>query len=173
MTMPFIQVAIALKTTLAAALAPDGVKVRHHRHRESSQDELPCVGIRIMSNDPSDQGQQTTSSGLPEMVMELSIDLVIDMQLPAEVEAPGDDASEDPTGYGAPAAVMGKILDILFPGLDDGDTNTLGGTTWDIRYDGTSPDEAEAEPDYARMEERLVLFYRVRADHPTTLLIGD
>lgn len=171
MTMPFIQVAIALKKELAANIGMP-VKVRHHRHRESSTDEYPCVALRIMSNDPSDQGRETTNDGLPEDVMELAIDVVIDMELTPEVEAPDDDDSEDPTGYGAPAVVMARILDILFPG-EDGDTNTLGGTTWSIRYDGTSPDEAEAEPDYARMEERLVLFYRVRADRPTELLLGS
>jgi len=172
MPMPFIPVAIALKQELAANL-PAPIKVRHHRHRESTSDELPCVAIRIMSNDPSDQGRETTASGLPEQVMELAVDIVIDMDLAAEVDAPGDDDSEDPTGYGGPAAIMAQILDILFPGIDDGDTNTLGGTTWLIRYDGTAPNEAEAEPDYARMEERLVLSYRVRADRPTELLLGS
>lgn len=169
--MPFIPVLLALRAEIAAALDGGAVTVRHHRHREARTDEYPCVAIRFISNDASQLGEQTTSSGLPEQVMELVVNLVIDMDLQPEADDPAD-TTGDPTGFGDPAIVIAAILDRLLPDLESGaEPNTLGGTTWMIRYDGTAPEEGDVSPDRARMEERLTLFYRVRADHPTTLLM--
>lgn len=174
MTMPFITVLEALKAELVDAL--DGrtvggkpITVRHHRHRETREDEWPCVSIRYISNDPSAFGRQENDANLPEEVMELAVNLVIDMALPPEATDESD-ADLDPTGFGCHAQVLAIILDRLLPG-DEADT--LGGTTWNIRYDGSANDEADASPDEARLEERLSLFYRVRADQPTVLLMGN
>jgi len=175
--MPFNEILIALRAELADALATTvinglPVTVRSYRHRESKTEERPCVAIRYMSNDVSPRvGRQETSAGMPEVVMELAVDLVIDMDLPEEEDDPAS-IEGDPTGFGDHAAVLAVILDRLMPGPDvnDGEPNTLGGRLWDVAYDGTSPDEGDATPDAARMEERLVLLYRVRADQPTVLL---
>jgi len=174
MRMPFIDVLRALKTELAQAL--DGrtvggkaVTVRHFRHRESTIEEWPCIAIRYVSNDASSYGRQETNDGLPEQVMELAVDLVIDLELPAEATDENDD-DIDPTGFECAGNMLAWALDALLPGEE---SNTLGGTTWEIRYDGTAPDEGVQSPDLARLEERIVLLYRVRADQPTILLMGN
>ena len=174
--MPFLTVLMAFNDFTKQALAgyeanTKTVKVRHHRHRESTSAEWPCVSPRFISNDVSQLGQETTPIGTPELIMELAVNLVIDTELPAESD---DDAvaGDDPTGYGVAAGILETVLDALFP---EGETEpvTLGGVCWDIRYDGSAADEADASPDFARMEERFVLFYRVRADRPTELLMGS
>ena len=102
--------------------------------------------------------------------MELAVDLVIDDDLPPEEEDPAS-ALQDPTGFGTHADILRLVLERLFPDLENGaEPNTLNGAVWDISYDGTAPNEGDATPDSARMEERLTLLYRVRADRPTVLL---
>lgn len=173
--MPFIAVLLALRAEIAAAvegrtIGAKPIGVRHARHRETKEAERPCVGLRFISNDASELGEQTTSMGLPEQVMELVVNLVIDLDLKEEADA-YDDLTGDPTGYGDQAQIIAWILDRLLPDLEAGaEVNSLGGLAWRIRYDGTAPDEGDASPDMARMEERLTIFYRVRADHPTELL---
>ncbi len=176
--MPFIPIVLALRREVAAALAGheirgEAITARHFRHREARSDECPSVGIRIMSPaDVSASSEQTTSTGLPEQLMELSINLVVDLELEPEADEV-DDETGDPTGFGDHAQVVAWILDRLLPDLEAGaEPNTLGGLVWSIQYDGTAPSEdgVDASPDRARMEERLTILYRVRADHPTTLL---
>jgi hypothetical protein len=179
MPMPFVTIMIALETGVRALLAGETfgadtpITVRQHRHREPTQDELNCLSIRFVSNDPSSQyGEQETSGGLPEAVWELSLDLVIDMALSPEARTPGDVGDDDPTGFGRHSEVLAEVLDWMFPG-DATQDNTLGGLIWQARYDGSADTETDSTPDFARMEERLVLLYRVRADRPTELLTGD
>lgn len=175
MPMPFVTVMLALKVELADALletpiaGSKPVLVRHHRHREANEDEWPCVSIRYVSNDPSQLGREETGGGMPEQVMELALNLVIDAPLPAEATS-ADDEDLDPTGYGVLSDILAVCINRLFPELE---TNTLGETTWMIRYDGNAAEEGSASPDQARLEERLTLFYRVRADQPTILLTGS
>jgi hypothetical protein len=174
--MPFVQVLLALRAELTLALegkTVDGkaVTVRHHRHRDSRTDERPCVAIKVMSSaDISPDQRQTTGDGNPELVLELAVNLQIDLDLQAEADDPLDETG-DPTGFGDAGDVMVGILDHLFPDPEAGfDPNTLGGTAWMVRYDGTAPDDGELSSDLARMEERLTILYRVRGDHPTKLL---
>jgi hypothetical protein len=176
MSMPYLTVLSALFAEVDAALAGktiDGqaITVRHHRFRNTSSREMPCVAPRMISADPSATfGQAETQGGLPEQMMELAVNLVVDLEIDPEDDDPKSLAG-DPTGYGRHAQVLAWILDRLLPDLEGGaEPNTLGGTVWDIRYDGTAPEDAEMSPDVGRMEERLTLFYRVRADHPTVLL---
>jgi len=174
-TMPQIIVLLALKKEIAdifaiARVAGKKVTVRHERHRDAEQAVWPSVSIAYVSHDPSQEyGRQENDGGLPEEVWALSVNVVIDADLPPEATDEGD-ADLDPTGYGTHAAIMSLIIDRLFP---DGDENTIGGTTWQIRYDGSADNESDATPDNARVEERLTLLYRVRADRPNILLMGN
>lgn len=177
MLMPDERVLRALKDDLHAAL--DGVAfgnqtltVRHHRHRDASESQWPCLSIRRVSADPSGTyGRETNDYGLPEAVWELSVDLVVDVKLPPE-----DDESElaDPSGYATPSQIVAAALNHLFPDQEEGgEENTLAGHAWMMRYDGSAPDALDATPDNIRVEERLVVLYRVRADRPTHLLMGN
>lgn len=178
-TMPYVPILIALRDEIQAAVddADFGferaVTVRHHRFREASSKMWPCVSIRRVSSDPASEGRQENAYGLPEEVMELTVDLVIDMAIPPEIEEDdGASPDHDPTGYGDQADVLATILDRLFPGGDEPE-NTLGGLVWQMRYDGSSDDDGVLGPDQTRMEERLTILYRVRADRPTELLTGS
>lgn len=176
MSMPYLTVLMALTAGVAEALDGkmiDGkaVTVRDHRFRETRTGERPCAAVRMISADPSATfGQQETQGGLPEQMMELAVNLVVDLDIDPEEDDPLSLAG-DPTGLAGHAQVLAWVLDWLLPDLEAGaEPNTLGGTVWDIRYDGTAPEDAEMSPDVGRMEERLTLFYRVRADRPTVLL---
>jgi hypothetical protein len=174
--LPRIQLLIALEAHLQAAVAQlpadERFKVRHHRHRDSDEGEWPCVAVRYVSDDTTGVTTGTDDPGpsMSETVMELSVDLVCDTALPAEVDA-GEAAPDlDPTGLATLCNPIEVCLKSLFTeGLEP---DSLGGTTWDIRYEGSGNDEAST-PDTGRMVERLVLVYRVRADDPTYLLTGN
>lgn len=146
--------------------------VRPHRHRDSKEWEFPCLAIRRVSADPSGTyGRETNDYGLPEAVWELSVDLVIDVNLPPEDD---ETLAADPTGYATPSQIVAAVLNQLFPDQETGgEENTLAGHAWMMRYDGSAPDALDATPDGIRVEERLVVLYRVRADRPTHLLMGN
>jgi hypothetical protein len=177
MTMPFIQLLLALHDEVEAAVAEmvvDGksVTVRHHRFREARAEEYPCVSLRVATRaDVSGLGEQTTGGGHPEEVRELLVDLVIEMDLEPEEDDPASIAA-DPTGFAGPSQILERILDQLLPDLiaNGNVPNTLGGLVWRIQYDGDAVGDDESTPDAGRLEERLTLLYRVRADHPTELL---
>jgi len=179
-TMPHITVLIALKDAIATALARKAFgpnkdvkpKVRHYRHRNSAKGEWPCLAIRYVSHDPSSTvGRDEDDYGNPEVMMELAVNLTYDFKLPPEFDKFDDGVDPDPTGFGTPAEIIAEVLDLLLPGTDQG-VNTLGGTIWDIRSDGAAPETDELSSDQGRVEERLVLLYRVRGDRPTILLKG-
>lgn len=171
MTMPRIQILVALKDFLmpvgAGAAAP--FLVRHHRHRESSDEEFPCCAIRFVSEDPQDASASDASPSSAEEVINLSVDLIMDSLIDAEIRAGDAGPDLDPTGFGRVSAMSEACLDALFN--VGGEPETLGGLLWNIRYDGTADDEPLSQPDYARVTERLVLQYRVRAEAPTQILV--
>lgn len=174
--MPYVPILIALKAGLEARFAGQvfnakPVLVRHFRHRDAKNDERNCLSVRFVSSDPSGDQRQTDNHGDPEEVFELACNLVVDVNLPPEADAVAP-ADLDPTGLGIPGEIMAWALDWLIPG-QYAPENDLGGLVWEIRYDGTANDDADASPDFVRLEERLTIKYRVRADQPTLLLIGD
>ena len=177
MPLPRVALMLALKSHLAAAVAAlppgDSFLVRHHRHRESTAEEWPCLAIKFVSDDTTGITTGTDDDGLSmaETVMDLSVDLIADVDLEPERDA-GEpaDPDEDPTGLAGPSRLIKVCLDSLLVAGEPADK--LGGLAWDIRHEGTGNDE-ESSPDAARMVERIVLVYRVRADAPTELLLND
>jgi hypothetical protein len=170
MTMPRVEILIALKEFLEskAALAVRPFKVRHHRHRESSEEEYPCCAIRFVSEDPQGASASDAYPSSAEEVVDLSVDLIFDGAIDVEIRTGDTGADGDPTGMGRVSAMSEVMLSALFN--VGGQPETLGGLLWNIRYDGTADDEPFSSPDFARVTERLVLQYRVRAEAPTQIL---
>lgn len=178
MTLPRIVILEALlahfRDVVDALPAEQQFKVRHWRHRNPSTNEMPCVSLRFEGDDP--QGTVRATDGeqpsIAEEVFELTVDLVADAPLPAENDdTPLDDGGEDPTGLGVPAAMLEILLNSLWtPGEL---ATTLGGVAFDIRYDGSGDDGGDSKPDNARLADRITIEYRVRAEAPTHLLMGE
>lgn len=150
-------------------------KVRHERFRPTAVEEMPCVAIRYLGDDatgvsrPADEAPSTA-----EEVFELRVELVIDAPLPPEsdVQTAGDpDEGVDPTGLSTVSAIVETTLATMF--TEGEPVNTLGGLIWDARYDGTGDEGENATSNNVRLSERLTLVYRVRAEAPHVLLIGD
>jgi hypothetical protein len=174
--LPRVALLTALVDHLAAGVAAlpeaDRFKLRHHRHRDTAEEEMPCVAVRFVSDDvPGNVSGSDAYPSMSEAIMELGVDLVADVQLPAEA-APGQsvDAGDDPTGLLGPSMLIERLLRMLFAVGEP--PTTLGGLAWDIRYEGTG-DDPDSSPDSARIVERLVLVYRVRREAPTELLTGN
>jgi len=151
--------------------------VRHMRFRNPSTKEMPCVSLRFVGDDAPGITRATDGEGpsTAEEVLELGVELVADSPIPPEVDEEGDDSEEDegqdPTGLATCSNMLEVLLESLFtPGEP---AATLGGLVWDIRYDGSADDDDVSKPDNVRLAERITLQYRVRAEAPTHLLIGD
>lgn len=164
---------VDLKTAAAAAATP--FKVRHERFRSSTAEEWPCVSIRYLGDDaPGVATGSDTAPSLAEEAMELRLELIVDTPLPAESDqetAEDPDDGDDPTGFGVASAIVETCLGAIF--TEGQPINTLGGLIWDARYDGSGDNDDLATPDNVRLAERLTLVYRVRAEAPHVLLIGD
>jgi hypothetical protein len=177
--LPRDQILRALLLALQAVVPTDaGVprwKVRHERFRSSTAEEMPCLAIRYVADDAS--GVATGSDSAPslaEEVMELRTEFVVDTPIDPESdrETAGDpDEGGDPTGLGAASQIIETSLDALCP--EGGPVNTLGGLVWDIRYDGSGANDELATSDNVRLAEAVTFVYRVRAEAPHRLLIGD
>lgn len=167
--MPRVQVLVALKTFLDAGIS--NATVRHHRHRESTEAEWPCIAIRFVAENPQSFGASDEAPSIAEQVVNLEVDLIADCAIAPEVMA-GDlvGTDSDPTGIGTASALIEQCLNLLFTtGLMP---ETLGGLLWNISYDGTGEDDGVSTPDQVRLVERLTLQFRVRAEAPMVILTG-
>lgn len=171
----------ALKSALQAAVPMVGDparpkwKVRHWRNRETTFEEMPCVAIRYVADDaPGVTTASDTILSVAEAIFELGVELVVDTEIAPESDrdTAGDpDEGLEPTGLESASEIIKQCLDVLFtPGEEP---NALGGTVWDVRYDGSGDNDDVGTPDNLRLVERLTLVYRVRAEAPHVLLIGD
>lgn len=177
--LPRDQILRALKLHLQAVVpnvaGSPKWKVRHHRHRATTYEEMPCLAIRYVADDAT--GVTNASDSAPstaEDVMELKVDLIVDTEIPPESdrETAGDaNEGEDPTGLGVPSEIIATSFDSIWK--EGEPVQTLGGLVWDIRYDGSGEDDELATSDNVRLSERLTLVYRVRAEAPHQLLIGE
>jgi hypothetical protein len=151
-------------------------KVRHMRFRNPTKKEMPCVSLRFVGDDAPGQVRGTDGEGLSmaEEVFELGVELVADAEIPPErdEEDGGDvDDGEDPTGLATCSDMIEILMNSLF--TEGEEAVTLGGLAWDIRYDGSADDDDVSKPDNVRLAERITLVYRVRAEAPTQILIGE
>lgn len=181
MTLPRILILKALKQTLQSQVPLVGgvplYKVRHHRNRETTLEEMPCVAIRYIADDVPGVTRGLDEPGalsLAESAMQLNVELIVDAPLAAESdrETAGDpDDGEDDTGLEFASEIVEKCLNALFTKGEE--VNTMGGVIWDVIYDGSGDNEDVGTPDNVRLAERLTLVYRVRAEAPQELLIGE
>jgi hypothetical protein len=177
--LPRDQILRALKLQLKAVVpVVDGApawKVRHERFRQTTIEEMPCLAIRYLADDASGVANASDESpSIAEEAMHLRVDFIVDTPIPPESdrETAGDaDEGEDPTGLGDASKIIETSLDALFP--EGGPVNTLGGLVWDIRYDGSGDNDDLVTSDNVRLAERLTFVYRVRAEAPHRLLIGE
>ena len=182
--LPRIQILNALKQTLESQVPEDPAnpgtpqwKVRHHRFRETTVEEMPCVAIRYIADDAPGvtRGADDPSQlSLAEEVFELRVDFVVDTMIQAEHdrETAGDATEgDDPTGLEFASEIAEACLAALWTAGEP--VNTMGGLIWDARYDGTGDNDDVATPDNVRLAESVTLVYRVRADAPYELLIGE
>lgn len=181
MTLPRITILEALKLHLIANTPMvDGVpmfKVRHERFRAARFDEMPCVSIRYLGDDAPNVtrgAEDAANLSLAESAMELRVSLIIDLPLPPEMdeETAGDPGEgDDPTGLEQASAIVEACLGAIF--REGEEIDTMGGVIWDAIYDGTGDNDDLESPDNVRMAENLTLVYRVRAEAPHKLLIGE
>lgn len=179
MSLPRDRILKALLLQLQAVVPEvDGLpawKVRHHRFRPTTYEEMPCLAIRYVADDaPGVANASDSQPSLSEQAMELRIDFVVDTEIPPESdrETAGDeDEGADPTGFGVASTIIETSLGALFE--EGKEINTLGGLIWDARYDGSGDNDDIETSDNVRLSERITLVYRVRGEAPHVLLIGE
>lgn len=175
--LPRIVILEALRDHFRAAVPLVGgrpaFRVRHWRFRSPANEEMPCVSLRYIGDDAPGvtRGSDGSAPSMAEEVFELSVELVADAPLPPEEDEVDGQDGADPTGLATCSSMLETCLNSLFtPGQLP---TTLGGLVWNIRYDGSGDDEDVSQPDNARLAERLTFEYRVRAEAPTHLLMGN
>lgn len=131
--------------------------IRHAKRRYATPDEYPCISIKWDQDEPrqADQDQQYMSSG--EMYVEMTLTLEIDTD-------PGDD-DEDETGMGFSSALAFLALRALKDPEGDLLANWANSVT--DRGRGDDPDSTNDE---ARLEQVVIVLYRVSTEDPSVIL---
>jgi hypothetical protein len=134
------------------------VTVRHARFRNSISAEKPCITFLFVGDEPM---EDETQHNAWEVVRELTMDMMIDMDIPAE------DSELDPTGF----AMMGRQLAVAYATLSPpGSGNTaLGGMADFVRPGSIDPADNNTS-DNGRLVRGISVLYRVRSDDPNVLL---
>lgn len=167
MARPKTLILIALAEHITAAVAQLPVDqrytVRHGRHRNTADNELNCLSIEYVGEDPTGQGNGGDGLSLAEEVVGMQVNLKAEARLPSE------ESGLDPTGLGSADEILEHAFSCLFH--DGQETETLGGLLWQIRWDGSSDDDELSTEELGRLSERLTLLYRVRSENPNSILM--
>lgn len=157
---------IALKNHIEAqvALLPNDelYSVRHHRHRNTADDEFNCLSLRWQNDDMPGMTNGGDSLSSSEEVVFMAVDFI------AEVKLASEGSGADPTGLGGAGKILAHALSTLF--TDGEQAETLNGLLWDIRYDGSSDEDDVSTEEVGRLSERVTLLYRVRKENPNSIL---
>lgn len=183
---PFIIVLAAVRETLEAAglqeqlgemLAElDGdqteLKFRWLRNRYTTQEEKPCIAIAFVNDGPQDPQDADQYPAAGEAVRELALDLVIDVDLPTEVEADEDEIIADLAGLEILSHIERRAVQALKWGFIDpaqAPTPLSLSAHW-VQELGVDNDEDLVDFP-GRLVSRVNVLYRVRSDDPMILLM--
>lgn len=132
----------------------DPFKVRHTRNRVSMKTERPCIALRLVSVELDPERQQVHTQA--EVCWAMTVDVIVDMELPAEDDVTGGD---DPTGWNQLAATAHAVVNLFLDPASDLLTlvdDTLPGDV--------DPDE-DSTADDGRLAQSVVVLYRtLRSD---------
>lgn len=158
-TSPAEQILERMKTIAVAANLhtafglTDAFKIRHTRHRNSQKTERPGVAFRLVNIELDPDRQQVHTQD--EVCWAMTVDIVIDLELPPEADTAGD----DPTGWNRLAGTAAAFANLFLEPASDLLTlvdDTLPG---DI-----DPDE-DSTPDDGRLAQSVIVLYRtLRSD---------
>jgi hypothetical protein len=185
---PFIIVLAAVMATLVEGdldgqleelfeeLASDGdplaLKLRWLRNRYTTQEEKPCLAIAFVSDGPQDPQDADQYPAVGEAVRELAVDLVIDVDLPTEVEADEEELIADVAGLEILAHIERRAVQLLKRGFEnpaDAPTPLSLCAHW-VQEIGVDNDEDLVDFP-GRLVSRVNVLYRVRSDDPMILLM--
>jgi len=171
MTAPFItpsdRVLRSIRATLRAfdwigAGFEKAPTIRHARRRYSRPDEFPCITIRWEQDEPRADGQDDNYITPDEMYVEMSLTLEIETETAGEDD---DGGSDDETGLGMSSALAFAALRALKDEL--GDLLSMWAQSVSDRGRGEDQDSTN---DDARLDQKLIVLYRVSQADPSVIL---
>lgn len=152
---------IAKATDIGAALGLTSISARHERNRRATIGERPAMSLRLVKIelDPDRQVVHTSS----EVCWQMTVDIVIDMELPKE----GEDVDGDDTGWNN-VTVAANAYAALF--IAEG--SSIRGLVDDVIYGDIDPDE-DSTPDNGRLAQSVIVLYRTLWNDPNHLLAPE
>ncbi len=140
--------------------------VRHFRGRKADYTERPSLGIRWMLSDRDEEEQSAHTHS--EICWRMEVDLVVDMNLPAEDEDADDpSARADLTGWDHLTAAAAMFANLFL----DPDGPFIGFVD-DCIPGRLDPDE-DSKPDQGRLAIALIVLYRTSATDQMRLLTAE
>ncbi len=135
--------------------------IRHERHRMSTRGEMPAVSLRAVNIEiDANRGGIHSHS---EICWSMTVEIVVDMELPAEGSA-GDD---DPTGWNRVAATANAFANLFIA-----EGSPLLAIVDEIVPGDIDPDE-DSQPDKARLAQSVVVLYRTLWNDQNHLLTSE
>jgi hypothetical protein len=136
-------------------------KIRHARHRVSTKGERPCMALRLVSVELDPDRQQVHTQS--EVCWAMTVDIIVDMELPAEADVAG----ADPTGWNQMSSTARAFANLYFD-----PQSTLLTLVDDTLPGDLDPDE-DSTPDDGRLVLSIVVLYRTLRDDMNILLNSE
>lgn len=158
---------IAIDAHLGKTLGLDKeFTVRHRRHRDAIYTERPALSIALVAVDVNEEEQAYHTPN--ENCWRAEIDLIVDMDLPAEDEDARDTSgAQDLTGWDHLTTAARMFANLY---LDtDGEMFTV---VDDVRPGKIDPDE-DSKPDQGRLAMSVIVLYRTSARDTMRLLNAE
>jgi hypothetical protein len=153
------------------AVEPLPLKLRWLRNRYTTAEEKPCIALAFVSDGPQDPSGQDQYPAAGEAVRELAVDIIVDLEVPTEVEAEEEELVADVAGLEILSHFERRALRALKRGfLDPADAATpLSAVAHWVQELGVDNDEDLVDFN-GRLVSRINVLYRVRSDDPMILL---
>lgn len=148
-----------MKTVAAAADLhtaiglPAPFTIRHYRNRNTQKTERPAIAFRLVNIELDPDRQQIHTQ--EEVCWAMTVDIVVDMVLPAELDGVGG----DPTGWNQLSGTASSVANLFLDPASD-----LLTLVDDTLVGDVDPDE-DSTPDDGRLVQSIVVLYRtLRSD---------
>ena len=140
---------------------PTEFTIRHERNRRVTAGDMPAMSLRLVTVE-LDKDRQTIHSS-SEVCWAMTVDLVLDMNLPPEQSV----TEPDPTGWNN-LMVAANAFARLYLSED----STIRTIVDDVIYGDVDPDD-DSKPDTGRLAQSVIVLYRTLWNDPNHLLTSE